>query len=241
MFHINSQSWHSSHSELWGWGFDATVNFQKPLLYKDTVKKERRKRSQAERTNTHTTRKLHCKPFWSFCDLQKADVFPNHSSSYGLTQACLDGFAALITMVMFCSQMFTHPFCFIPFPSQAVATQPLWAPISAAFKVFPRHLHGLAVNCTFALRDCWWGGTEYSCLAVCAHPYTSGPPKAERSSFSALPRGRWAQCLPATSFAFVIYNIRPYHRNIQVVCVTPSFKTEGVFWNLLSLWCSNDS
>lgn len=156
---------HSSHSELWGCFW---CHWERSLLYKDTVKKERRKSSQAERTNTHTARKLNCKLLWSLCDLQKADVVPNCCSSYGLTQACPGGFAALITMVMFCSQMFTHPFCIIPFPSQAVATQPLRVLISAAFRLFPRHLHALAVNCTLALSDCWWGGRAQ--LSCCACP-----------------------------------------------------------------------
>lgn len=131
--------------------------------------------------------------FWSLCDLWKTNMFPNHRSSCGLTQVCLGGFATLITMVIFCSQLFTHPFCIIPFPSQAVAAQLLWVQISAAFKLFPRHLHALVMKCTLALSDCCWGGTEYSYLAVHARPYISRAPNAECSSFSALPRGRWAQ------------------------------------------------
>lgn len=63
--------------------------------------------------------------FWGVCDPRKADVLPNHSSSYGLTQVCLGGFATLITMAVFSSQMFTHPFHIMPFPSQAVVTRPL--------------------------------------------------------------------------------------------------------------------
>lgn len=115
-----------------GWGFGTTMNFHKSLSRQDTEKRRKKKRSQAEMPNIHTARKLHGKLFFlKFVCLLKADVFPNHSSFFSAAQVCLGGFAALITMVMFCSQMFTHPFCIIPFPSQAVATQPLWVLISA--------------------------------------------------------------------------------------------------------------
>lgn len=156
-----------------GWGFGTTMNFHKSLSRQDTEKRRKKKAPKLKcLTFILQGNYMANSSFWSLCGLLKADVFPNRSSFFSAAPVCLGGFAALVTMVMFCSQMFTHPFCIIPFASPAVATQPLWVLISAAFKLFPRHLHALAMNCTLALSKCSCRGRVQLLCCACPSSHT---------------------------------------------------------------------